>query len=147
MKKLFLAATAMALLATPAMANTKADVGAAFSQWRTALSSGNAETIVNLYESDAILLATLAEKPITNQKDRLTYFTTLTANPKLKATVTEEHTRMLDKDTALVSGLYTFSFEQDGKTKEIPARYTFVYEVRDGQWMIVEHHSSMVPSV
>lgn len=121
------------------------EVDKAFANWRIALSSGKVENIVNLYDKDAILLATLAAEPITTQQKRIEYFTGLMAKPKLKATVNEEYIRLLDLNSALVSGIYTFSFTEDGKTVEIPARYTFVFEEEDGHWMIVEHHSSKIP--
>ena len=128
-----------------AYAGEKEEVDAAFTQWRDALASGKAENVVKLYDNDAILLATLAAKPITNQKARTQYFTTLTAKPKVIATVDEKHIKLLDEDDAVISGLYTFSFEENGKTIKIPARYSFVYEKTNGAWMIVEHHSSKVP--
>jgi uncharacterized protein (TIGR02246 family) len=147
MHKTLLAMTALTMLAmqTPAWAGGKEEVDAAFTSWRTALSSGKAENIVQLYDKDAILLATLAAKPLTTQEQRTEYFIGLTAKPKLTATVNEQHIRLLDEDDAVVSGIYTFSFEEAGKTVEIPARFSFVYEKEHGKWMIVEHHSSKVP--
>lgn len=152
MKKSLSLTVLFAVIATPVWADThpKAEtkeVTTAFANWRQALSSGKAANIVNLYDKNAILLATLAAKPITTQEQRTEYFTKLTAKPKLAATVTEEHVRLLDEDDAVVSGLYTFSFEEDGKKVEIPARFSFVYEKENGAWMIVEHHSSQVPQV
>ncbi len=126
-------------------ADEKAEVEKAFADWRQALSSGKSENVVKLYDPSAILLATLAEKPITDQKERTDYFDKLTAKPKLMATVNEDHIRLLDENSAVVSGLYTFSFEENGNKVSIPARYTFVYEKENGRWMIVEHHSSKVP--
>jgi hypothetical protein len=32
-----------------------------------------------------------------------------------------------------------------GKTEYVPARYTAVYENRDGEWLIAHHHSSLMP--
>jgi hypothetical protein len=57
----------------------------------------------------------------------------------------EQNIRILDTNTASNSGLYTFSFVQDGKIVEVPARYTFLYEKQDDQWLILEHHSSLRP--
>ena len=145
MKKLLVAAACIALTAGPAWAGEKEEVDAAFAGWRTALASGKAENVVKLYDKDAVLLATLAAKPLTTQEERTAYFAKLTAKPKLSATVDEAHVKLLDDDNAVVSGLYTFRFEEAGKTVEIPARYSFVYAKENGQWMIVEHHSSKVP--
>jgi len=145
-KRLALAILSGLTLSSPAFAGEKEEVDAAFANWRQALSSGKAENVVNLYDKDAILLATLAAKPLTTQKQRTEYFSSLTAKPKLAATVNEKYIRLLDEDDAVVSGIYTFSFEQDGKKVEIPARFSFVYEKENGKWMIVEHHSSKVPA-
>ena len=151
MKKYFYTTVALFAFAIAMPVNAATDtmqtteVQNAFASWRTALSGQDPQKIVDLYDKEAILLATLAEKPIKSQEDRLVYFKGLTANPNLAAKVDEEYVRVLDDNTALVSGVYTFSFDKDGKATEIPARYTFVYEKMGDKWMIVEHHSSMVP--
>jgi hypothetical protein len=102
--------------------------------------------VVKLYDKEAVLLPTLAPQPLLTQEQRMEYFGKLTAKPKLTATVDDEHLKILDNDNAVISGLYTFRFEQDGKTVAIPARYSFVYEKKKEGWMIVEHHSSKVPA-
>ncbi|MCE3006405.1 MAG: SgcJ/EcaC family oxidoreductase [Alphaproteobacteria bacterium] len=147
MKRTLLALTAITVLTFhgAAMAGERDEVDAAFAEWRAALSSGEAKNVVQLYDEDATLFATLEPKPLTTQRERTRYFTTLTAKPKLSATVNQKKIQILDDEYALVSGIYTFRFEQDGKTVAVPARYTFVYEKEDGRWMILEHHSSKVP--
>lgn len=143
-------ATTLLSLATPAFAGEKDEVETAFATWRAALSSGKAENVVNLYAKDAVLLATLEDKPITNQRGRTKYFEGLVKRPEIKATVDSEYVRLLDEDDAVVSGIYTFSFKDTEKneTVKIPARYSFVFEKEkeSGTWMIVEHHSSKLPS-
>jgi len=135
----------LTVLSAPAYAGDQEDVAAAFSQWRTALSSGNPQTIVDLYDDQAVLLATLAAEPIKTQEERLNYFTGLMKNPNLAVAVQEEMISLLDEDNAVINGVYTFSFDKDGAKAEIPARYTFVYGKKDGKWMILDHHSSKVP--
>jgi uncharacterized protein (TIGR02246 family) len=139
------AASAPAATQKASAESERSEVKAAFAAWRDALAGGKAAPVVALYAKDAVLLATLANTPITTQAARTEYFTTLTAKPKLKATVNDEFVRLLDEDDAVISGIYTFSFEDAGKTVSIPARYTFVYKKLDGAWKIVEHHSSKMP--
>jgi hypothetical protein len=47
---------------------------------------------------------------------------------------------------AVNTGYYTFSFVKDGETKSFPARYSFTYVKRGDDWLIVDHHSSAMPS-
>ncbi|GAE50948.1 calcium/calmodulin-dependent protein kinase II association-domain-containing protein, partial [Xanthomonas arboricola pv. pruni str. MAFF 311562] len=56
--------------------------------------------------------------------------------------------RVLDDDSAVDAGVYTFTLtDKDGKKTDVQARYTFVYEKRDGKWLIINHHSSAMPEV
>jgi len=48
-------------------------------------------------------------------------------------------------NVAINSGIYTFALTQDGKINRVRARYSFVYQKTDNDWLIVEHHSSFMP--
>ena len=50
-------------------------------------------------------------------------------------------------DVAINSGFYTFSWMDNGKKIVVPARYSFVFlkEEDKEEWMILEHHSSLIP--
>ena len=48
--------------------------------------------------------------------------------------------------TAVNTGYYTFSYVKDGETKTLPARYSFTYVKSGERWLIVDHHSSAMPS-
>jgi hypothetical protein len=52
-----------------------------------------------------------------------------------------------DCGTAVNTGYYTFSYVKDGEAKSLPARYSFTYVKRGDVWLIVDHHSSAIPSV
>jgi hypothetical protein len=57
-----------------------------------------------------------------------------------------EHRVQVFGDVAINTGFYTRTSVQDGKEVKNPARFTFVYQLRQGKWMIVEHHSSALPT-
>lgn len=112
--------------------------------WGKALASRDPHKIHALYDKEAVLLATF-----TNELDTPTeihnYFVGLTKREGLQVQFDEQNIRILDNDTATNSGLYTFSFIENGKRVFVPARYTFVYAKRGNDWLIVEHHSSVRP--
>lgn len=113
--------------------------------WAKSISGGNAQKIVDLYDNDAVLLATLAAKPITDQAGRIAYFEKLTAKPEMKVTLQEMFEKEISPAAAVISGTYTFSFRDGDKTVAIPARYTFLFMKHNGKWMINQHHSSRLP--
>jgi uncharacterized protein (TIGR02246 family) len=112
--------------------------------WGTALSSGDANQMTALYDREAVLLATFSDE-LDTAKEIETYFMGLLQKPDLKVDFNAQNIRVLDDNTATNSGLYTFSYTENGKTVEVPARYTFLYEKKGESWMIVEHHSSIRP--
>jgi hypothetical protein len=57
-----------------------------------------------------------------------------------------EHRVQVFGKVAINSGFYTRIARQGGNEVRNPARFTFVYEKRDGQWVIVNHHSSALPT-
>lgn len=129
-----------------ANASPQEDVAAAFKDWQQALTKGTPAPVVDLYDPNATLLATLDQQLMTTQDQRTTYFSGLVSRTKFGVTVDKEETRVLGGNEATINGLYTFHFEDHGKEIRIPARYTFIYEKnQDGKWKIIVHHSSLVP--
>jgi uncharacterized protein (TIGR02246 family) len=113
--------------------------------WGKTLSTRDADKIASQYAPDAVLLATFNNKIDTLEGIRK-YFVGLAKNPGLRVKYNTMNARVLAPDTVSLSGLYTFMYEdRRGRTVKVPARYTFVWEKRDGEWKIVEHHSSQRP--
>jgi hypothetical protein len=67
------------------------------------------------------------------------------ALPGLKVTFGDQLIRVYG-NTAVNTGYYTFSYVQSGESKIFPARYSFTYVKNGDRWMIVDHHSSAMPS-
>ena len=113
--------------------------------WLNAVASGGPDAVMTLYTDHAVLLPTLSGKICNDPAKRLEYFTHFTAKDSLKGTINELHTRVLG-DVAINSGHYTFTFKEGGKEVSAAARFSFVYKKTPLGWLIVDHHSSLVPA-
>ncbi len=123
---------------------TEDEVIALFDRWNAALATLNPEEVAEEYAHDAILLPTVSNQPRTNHEEIKDYFEHfLQKKPVGKV---DFRIIKLGCNTASDTGLYTFTLhEKDGKVKHVKARYSFVYEYDDDQWLIEHHHSSMMP--
>ena len=73
------------------------------------------------------------------------YFRRFTALRNLRGETNRIITRIYG-DIAINSGFYTFTYIDDQeKLVLVPARFTFVYRRVNAKWLIIEHHSSVVP--
>ncbi len=114
-------------------------------RWCELLAARQTEELVAMYHEKAVLLATLVSEPLMNPEQKLVYFAALTARTGIHAVIHEEYVRTLGDSAAVISGLYSFHFQENGIAMEIPARFSFVLEQEARGWMIVEHHSSRLP--
>ena len=134
------------VVSAPVVADTVKDVEATTQQWITAFNRKSAEEIVALYAKDAVFFGTTS--PILRDKPDLVrdYFKNI-GNAGNSTISMGDHRVQVFGDVAINTGFYTRTSVQDGKEVKTPARFTFVYQLRQGKWMIVEHHSSVLPSV
>lgn len=124
----------------------KKSVVAALDEWKKGLLSGKAENVVNKFAKDSILYATLANEPLKTTEQLTKYFEGLQAKKDLNVKVTELNTQVFG-NVAINSGLWTFSFKDESdKEVQVPARFNMVYEKQNGNWMIVNMHSSKLPN-
>ncbi len=131
----------------PAGTDTAA-VASAYRSWVSALGKahGNPASMLKYYAPEAILIATYSPNLLHNAHgDLASYYKKFTSLPNLQCATQELETRVYT-DWAINTGLYTFSHDTlDGQQVFIPARFTFVYRKFNGQWLIVDQHSSLVP--
>ena len=132
------------LISGPVLADAAKDVEATTQQWIAAFNRKSAADIVALYAKDAVFFGTTS--PIIRDTPELVrdYFKNIgdTGNSTISM---GEHRVQVFGDVAINTGFYTRTTVQDGKEVKNPARFTFVYQLRQGKWMIVEHHSSVLP--
>jgi len=122
---------------------TQAQVAQLFDRWNAALQSGKPEAVAENYSEQAILLPTLSSQVRHNRAEITDYFRQFTAlKPVGKI---EEHNIQIFGDTAIDAGIYSFTGVKDNKPFKVLARYSFVYHQQGDRWLIVEHHSSLLP--
>ena len=129
-----------------ASAEPKDEVAATTAAWAQALGEDDPEKVLPLYSSDAVLWGTISPKLRSDPAALRDYFVgAFKALPGLKVTFGDQLIRVYG-NTAVNTGYYTFSYVQNGESKIFPARYSFTYVKNGERWMIVDHHSSALPS-
>lgn len=121
----------------------KKEISDQFVMWNKALKTGDPDKVVACYAPDAILLPTVSAKVRHNHEEIHDYFVHFLSK-KPSGRIVEQNIRVYD-NTAINSGLYTFSLTKDGVQADVAARFTFVYRKYKDGWLIVEHHSSVLP--
>ncbi|MFD5328230.1 SgcJ/EcaC family oxidoreductase [Streptomyces sp. NPDC127092] len=123
------------------------EVAALFDGWNAALMTGDAEKVADRYAAGAVLLPTASPRIRTDRAGIVDYFEHfLQKKPrgeKIRSVIT-----ILDRDSAIDAGLYAFHLTdpKTGERTRLEARYTYAYEKRGGKWLIVNHHSSVLPA-
>jgi len=137
---------AMLLVAPSARAGAKEDVAAAAAKWATSFVDDNPDSILAMYDDEAVLWGTLSSTRLAGKQAVRGYFEmAFKVVPGHKVAFGDQLIRVYG-DIAINTGYYTISYVKDGEAKSLPARYSFVYRKRDGTWLIVDHHSSAMPT-
>ncbi len=115
-----------------------------FDEWNLALASLDPDAVAARYWPEAVLLASSSNEPRTSHLLIREYFSHfLGEHPRAHV---DSRSVQLGCNLAIDSGSYTFSLmSETGSVSELPARYTFVYQYRDGAWKILHQHSSLMP--
>ncbi|MFK4103785.1 SgcJ/EcaC family oxidoreductase [Streptomyces sp. NPDC019531] len=125
---------------------TKKEIAGLFNTWNAALRTGDAGKVADLYAKDAVLLPTVSNKVRTDRAGIVDYFQHFLENKPVGKKV-QTIVNVLDTNSAIDTGVYEFKLTDPdtGAKRVVEARYTYEYEKRNGQWKIVNHHSSAMP--
>ena len=139
--------TLLLSFARVALAEPKEEVAAATSAWGSALGEDDPDKVLPFYSNDAVLWGTLSPTVRADRPALRDYFVTaFKVLPGLKVAFGDQLIRVYGCCSAVNTGYYTFSFIKDGETKTLPARYSLTYVKNGDSWLIVDHHSSAMPS-
>lgn len=119
----------------------EAEIAALFDRWNQSLQTGDPLAVVANYAEDSVLLPTVSNKPRWTSAEKKDYFHHFLAKrPSGKIDMRMIH---MGCDMAVDSGLYTFTFAETGQV--VSGRYSFAYRWDGSKWLIVSHHSSVMP--
>ncbi len=114
--------------------------------WIDAVNARDIDTIMGMYSSDHILLATFSPHVIRDDAATLQYFEQLASRQGLTVRLHQRtiQEQVLSAHSSVISGIYTWSFEVDEEPLSFASRFSFVVDLSEAQ-PIRHHHSSQIP--
>jgi hypothetical protein len=115
-------------------------------QWMQAVNSGDVESLLGLYDSQAVLIPTFSNR-LLNTPDKLReYFEKLGSREELSIALHEKTLiiQNLQNEFSLLSGIYNWRFAVDGELLNFEARFSYVLDLSKPN-PILHHHSSQIP--
>ena len=128
----------------PDQQTARDQIAAATKAWQAAYDSRDPKVIVSMYDAEAVLWGTTAKTIAPSPAAIWEYFKDAASRPNARVVIGEQHIRVYG-ETAFNSGYYTFTDVRDGQVVPRPARFTLVFHIKAGQWLVVAHHSSTMP--
>jgi uncharacterized protein (TIGR02246 family) len=117
------------------------EIAALFDRWNRSLQTRDPHKVVANYAERSILLPTVSDKPRLTAAEKEDYFQHFLEHKPVGKI--DSRTIKIGCNTAIDSGLYTFTFLTTGA--QVGARYTYTYKWDGTQWLITSHHSSAMP--
>jgi uncharacterized protein (TIGR02246 family) len=116
-----------------------------FQTWNQALQDQDLQKAASLYSSvDLSFLPTLSPDFIRDSPSAKRYFADFFQKlPSGK--ITDDLVQVIDENTYLHSGMYTFMTGPEGQRSPVRARFTYMWRRAGDNWKIIHHHSSEVP--
>ena len=115
--------------------------------WAAAFNDHDAQRVAALYAPNAVLWGTVSTALISSPEGIREYFERAfaAATPPTLA-LGELFLARTQGETATSSGTYTFTVEGQGQSRALPARFSFAYRKAAQGWLVVSHHSSLMPT-
>ncbi len=112
-----------------------------FQLWNAALLTRDPDAVARRYASNAVLLPTVSDVPRDTHELIEDYFVKFLGDGPTGEII--ESFVSIGNNWCSDVGIYEFTMRDTGA--KVMGRYSFVYTLEDGKWMINHHHSSMMP--
>lgn len=115
-------------------------------KWLGAVNSGDVENLLDLYDSQAVLIPTFSNRLLNTRDDLRKYFEKLGAKKELSIELHEKTliTQNLQNEISLISGIYNWRFAVDEELLNFEARFSYTLDLSKPN-PILHHHSSQIP--
>jgi uncharacterized protein (TIGR02246 family) len=145
MRKFVVAAVMLFAWPLATMAGPREDALSVVEQFKKAFDASDVPGVVRLFASDAVFLGTVSPKLMTKTEDLDAYFQVIKTDAPRGVVFGEYSTLVLSDTAVLFAGMDQFSSTKDGKTIDLPARFTILVTKGDQGWRISHFHSSARP--
>jgi uncharacterized protein (TIGR02246 family) len=124
---------------------TTAHIEAQFERFSDAWATRDPDVVTALFTDEPVQLPSVSNTPRTSPAGVRDYFVSLRRNQPVARIDTS--TIEVDCLTASRVGTWTVTLTDaaTGQTRDVHARYSFIYRFEDGVWKIDHLHSSMTP--
>lgn len=124
---------------------TQQQVEGQFEKFNAAWATKDPVKVTSLFSQDAVLLATVSNKPRTTHEDINDYFVSFLKGDPVGTINTS--TIKIGCNIAYRMGTWTVGLtnQNSGVRNNVKARYSFIYTFEEGAWKIAHLHSSMMP--
>lgn len=115
-------------------------------EWIKAVNDGDIESLLCLYDNEAVLIPTFSNR-LLNTPDKLkNYFEKLGSREELSIALHEKTLLIqeLKNEIYSLSGIYNWRFAVDGELLNFEARFSYIIDLSKPN-PILHHHSSQIP--
>ena len=147
MRKLHLFCLLLCAICSSVVAGPNEEAFQVVERWGKAFTEADVETIVGLYDSDAVFMGTGSKAIVTNTEGIRKYFQDgLLGNRRFVASIVDRSIVVLSDTVVVVTALDKLVVTGDGTTRDVFGRLTFVVVKRASGWKIVHFHRSAMPA-
>ena len=115
-------------------------------KWIQLVNNGDIESLLNLYDNEAILIPTFSNGILNTPEKLRGYFEELGSREELSVSVNEKYlvVQELQNQIFALGGIYDWCFNVEGEVQNFEARFSYLIDLSKSS-PILHHHSSQVP--
>ena len=113
-------------------------------EWIQLVNNGDIESLLNLYDNEAILIPTFSNGILNTPEKLRGYFEELGSREELSVSEKYLVVQELQNQIFALGGIYDWRFNVEGEVQNFEARFSYLVDLSKPS-PILHHHSSQVP--